>query len=64
MNLLLLGVLLALIAIAYQLGLKKVGNWRVFIITLQICIHVLVIMVYWLHYGAVFLHSRFLSSGT
>jgi len=45
MNLLLIGVLLALVAIAYQLGLRKA--------TRRHYILVLVIMAHWLGFGAV-----------
>ncbi|KAF1019396.1 MAG: hypothetical protein GAK29_03931 [Acinetobacter bereziniae] len=52
MNLLLIGVLLALIAIAYQIGLRKsrslAGKGE---ITLQFYIHVRAIMVLWWRCG-------------
>lgn len=59
MNLLLIGVLLALVAIAYQLGLRKSrhlagkgSNRRHYIL-------VLVIMAHWLGFGAVSLLFNF-----
>jgi len=55
MNLLLIGVLLALVAIAYQIGLSKSRNLAGREITQQHYIHALVIMVRWWLCGAVFL---------
>lgn len=53
MNLLLIGVLLALVAIAYQLGLRKSRNIAGKEATRRHYILVLVIMVHWLVFGAV-----------
>lgn len=54
MNLLIIGVLLALVAIAYQIGLRKSRNLAGKGITRLYCIRVRAIMVLWLRYGVVF----------
>lgn len=53
MNLLLIGVLLALIAVAYQIGLSKSRNLAGKEITLRSCTLVPDITVHWLLYGVV-----------
>ena len=59
MNLLLIGVLLAIMAIAYQIGLSKSRNLAGKEAILQTYTRVPDIMVPWLHYGVVSLRFNF-----